>query len=96
MSRVVQEVTQRLSPPEVSLSGSSLSPGGSNAAPSSNHGPSVALATASTSSALLEVPVGAPTDAPVLNALSSEGLAANIVQGPLDAVQSSLSGDMHP
>ena len=95
MSRVVQEVTQRLSPPEVSLSGSSLSPGGSNAAPSISHGPSVALATASTSSALLEVPVGAPTDAPVLDALS-KGLAANIVQGPLDAVQSSLSGDMHP
>ena len=53
------------------------------------------LATASTSS-LLKVPVGTPTDAPVLNAVSSGGLAATIVQGPLDAAQPPLSGEIHP
>ena len=54
------------------------------------------MATPSTSS-LLEVPVEAPTDdAPVLNAVSSGGLVATIVQGPLDAAQPSLSGEMHP
>ena len=95
VSWIVKEVTQRLSPPEVSHSGSSLPPGISDAAPFSSHGPSLALATPSTSS-LLEVPVGAPTDAPVLNAVSSEGLVATIVQGPLDAAQPSLSGEMHP
>ena len=72
-----------------------MPPGISDAAPFSGHGPSLALATPSTSS-LLEVPVGAPTDAPVLNAVSSGGLVATIVQGPLDAAQPSLSGDMHP
>ena len=95
VSWIVQEVTQRLSPPEVSHSGSSLPPGVSDVAPFSGHGPSLALATASTSS-LLEVPVGAPTDATVLNAVSSGGLAATIVQGPLEAAQPSLSGEMHP
>ena len=53
------------------------------------------MATPSTSS-LLEVPVEGPTDAPVLNAVSSGGLVATIVQGPLDAAQPSLSGEMHP